>query len=110
MKSLIVGGEFLDCLGEIKVNQRWVNSFDKTITTNYTFALDSNAVVSGFQMKIGQKYWSGVVKEKGKANSEFKEAVNSGIKSCVLNKRSDNSYQVEIGPIDPSESLEVEFR
>eukprot|EP01034_Spumella_vulgaris_P044064 gene44064-54755_t len=61
-------------------------------------------------MKIGDKGFSGVVKEKTVARAEFNAAVDAGIKSSVLEKVSDGAYSVDVGPIEPSESVEIELR
>eukprot|EP01032_Pedospumella_encystans_P025754 gene25754-29096_t len=109
LKSLHVQGEFFDSFGEVIVRQVWTNHESSPITSKYKFSLDSSAVVSGFQMKIGNQAWVGVVKAKDAAKAEFNNAVASGIKSSILEKISDNEYQVEIGPIPPSETAEIEF-
>ncbi len=106
LQAVKVTGEFMDCLGEVIVKQKWTK---RPISTNYKFSLDSNAVVSGFKMTIGDRNWSGVVKEKEKARSEYQEAVATGKKSSLLEKISSNDYQVNVGPMDPNDSLEVEF-
>lgn len=109
LKSLLVRGEFFDSFGEVSIRQLWTNDRHELVTSKYKFALDANAVVSGFQMKIGDKSWKGVVKVKETARAEFAEAVSSGVKSSLFEKISGTEYQVEIGPIAPSESAEVEF-
>ena len=109
MKALYVQGEFFDSFGEVIVRQVWTNNHVNPVTSKYKFSLDTSAVVSGFEMKIGNQSWTGVVKEKSTARENFDEAVASGKKSSILEKISDNEYQVEIGPIPPSETAELEF-
>eukprot|EP01034_Spumella_vulgaris_P027852 gene27852-34632_t len=60
-------------------------------------------------MSIGGKSWQGDVKVKEVASAEFTAAVESGIKSSLLEKLYDDSYQVQVGPVDPSEKVEIEF-
>eukprot|EP01032_Pedospumella_encystans_P009837 gene9837-11549_t len=106
LKSLHVQGEFFDSFGEVTVRQVWTNNHVSPVTSKYKFSLESSAVMSGFKMKIGNRAWVGVVKAKDivPAKAEFNNAVASGIKSSILEKISDNEYQVEIGPIPPTET------
>jgi hypothetical protein len=110
LRALAVTGEFFDCLGEVVVTQTWVNDASTPITSNYKFSLDGEAVVSGFHMSVGEKKWVGVVKEKDQAQQQFSGAVSAGVKSSLLEKISDNDYQVQIGPIAANETATIEFR
>jgi Ca-activated chloride channel family protein len=110
LKALAVTGDFFDCLGEVIVKQTWVNDAPAPITSNYKFSLDGQAVISGFLMSVGEKKWVGVVKEKNKAQQQFNDAVSAGVKSSLLEKISDNDYQVQIGPIGANETATIEFR
>jgi Ca-activated chloride channel family protein len=110
LKSLVVTGEFYDCLGEVVVKQTWVNDASTPIMSNYKFSLDGEAVVSGFHMSIGEKTWVGVVKEKNQAEKQFNDAVSAGVKSSLLEKISDNDYQIQIGPIAPNVPATIVFR
>jgi Ca-activated chloride channel family protein len=110
LKALVVTGEFFDCLGEVVVKQTWVNDASTPITSNYKFSLDGEAVVSGFHMSIGENKWVGAVKEKNQAQQQFNAAVSAGVKSSLLEKISDNDYQVQIGPIASYETATIEFR
>ena len=107
LKALYVQGEFFDSFGEVIVRQVWTNNHVNPVASKYKFSLDTSAVVSGFEMKIGNQSWTGVVKAKSTARENFDEAVASGKKSSILEKISDNEYQVEIGPIPPSETAEI---
>jgi Ca-activated chloride channel family protein len=92
------------------VKQTWVNDASTPITSNYKFSLDGEAVVSGFHMSIGENKWVGVVKEKNQAQQQFNAAVSAGVKSSLLERISDNDYQVQIGPIASYETATIEFR
>jgi Ca-activated chloride channel family protein len=61
-------------------------------------------------MSVGEKKWVGVVKEKNQAQQQFSDAVSVGVKSSLLEKISDNDYQVQIGPIASYETATIEFR
>lgn len=109
LKSLHVQGQFFDSLGEVVIRQMWTNSMAFPITSKYKFSLDTSAVVSGYTMRIGNESWTGLVKAKEVARARFDNAVEAGVKSSLLEKLSDNDYQVEVGPIAPNESAEIEF-
>jgi hypothetical protein len=61
-------------------------------------------------MSIGESKWVGVVKEKNQAQEQINDAVSAGVKSSLVEKISDNDYQVQIGPIASYETATIEFR
>jgi hypothetical protein len=110
LKAIAVTGEFFDCVGEVVVKQTWMNDASTPVTSNYKLLLDGEAVVSGFHISIGESKLLGVVKEKNQAQEQFNDAVSAGVKSSLLEKISDNDYQVQIGPIASYETATIEFR
>jgi hypothetical protein len=110
LKALAVTGEFFDYVGEVVVKQTWMNDASTAVTSNYKFSLDGEAVVNGFHMSIGDSEWVGVFKEKNQAQEQFNDAASAGVKSSLLQKISDNDYQVQIGPIASYETPTIEFR
>eukprot|EP01034_Spumella_vulgaris_P034638 gene34638-42726_t len=60
-------------------------------------------------MAIGSSSWSGIVKEKSVAKSEYTSAVDEGIQSSLLEKISATDYSVSVGPVEPSQSVEIRF-
>jgi hypothetical protein len=103
-----VHGFFYDSLGKVIITQRWENSdFAVPIMGTYKFSLDPNAVVSGLRMRIGDKSWTGRVKANTTAHTEYRSATNQGIKSSLLEKLSENEYQMHVGPIEPGQATEI---
>jgi hypothetical protein len=80
LKGVVVTGEFFDCLGEVVVRRRtWVTDAPTSRMSNYKFFLDGEAVVSGFNMRIGESKRVGVVKEKNQVqNNSLKHSPPHG--------------------------------
>ena len=77
----------------------------------YQFPLYDGVSVVGFTCCIGSRTISGVVKEKGRARTEYKEAVDRGETAGLLEQSSDASdvWSTRIGNIPTNEKVVVEI-
>jgi len=67
-----------DVYDQVVVLQEYHNDSTSAIEAKYVFPLDEMSVVCGFEAYINGKHVVGVVKEKGTAHREYREAVDAG--------------------------------
>lgn len=67
------------------------------IEAKYVFPLDENSTVCGFEAHINNKVIKGVVKEKGQAKREYREAIEKGHGAYLMHQEEPQVFSVAVG-------------
>ena len=67
--------------------QSYTNHSAQAVEAQYVFAVDDQAVVSGFEAFINGKHVVGEVKEKEEARAEYREAVKAGHGAYLMEQK-----------------------
>jgi len=110
LQSFEARGHFVDGSGmfELSAVHRWRNPHNNPVVGRYNIHLDARAVVSDLIVKVGGRSILGSLSPADSAQSAFGAAMESDTFATVLSKISDTVYQVQVGFVRPSESVEVE--
>lgn len=109
LKSVTVTGNISNFLASVTVTQEYVNATQTPVEVRYTFKLDNNATVTGLKLTTADKTLVGKVQEKSEAKSTYTSAVSNKQKTVLLQKLSNDVYQVDVGNMKPNENVVVEF-
>jgi len=91
----------------VTVAQRYVNREKVPVEAVYSFPLEEQAAVCGFEALIGEKRVSGHVVEKEKAFEEYDQALADGHGAYLLDEDRANLFTASIGNILPGQQAVV---
>ena len=91
--------------GQVTVEQRFRNSYDRHIEAVYTFPLSGRAAVSDFELRIGERVIKGSVKERRAAAKDYRRSLAEGRQAALLEQERDEVFTVQVGNIPPGESV-----
>jgi len=97
------------CLASVRVTQQYMNDCDEHLEAVYTFPLSGGAAVSDFTMKTGDRVVKGVVKERGKARREYRNALQQGKRASLVEQERSEIFTMQVGNIPAGESVTVEL-
>lgn len=91
------------------IQQSYTNNDTQLESVTYIFALLPNTTLTGMKMITSEKTIVGTINEKSKATTIYKESIESGHKSVLLESIGNDTYKVKIGLLKASENIIVEF-
>ncbi len=97
----------VDRVAEVRMREQFRNDFKEFLEAIYIFPLAG--VVSAFEMRIGERVIKGVVKERSKARTEYKQALEQGKQAALLEQERDDIFTVSVGNLPPGEKVIVEL-
>jgi hypothetical protein len=111
LTSVNVDVQNTDCLSTTSVTQIYINSEPKKINCSYAFNLDKDSVVTGFFITFSSngRKMKGEIREKSEAVATYTSGVSRGKKSCLLQNFGNGSYNVEVGNVDPNETVVINY-
>jgi len=92
---------------QVEVTQKYVNKEKNPIEAIYFFPVEEEAAVVGFTAELEGRTVKTVVKEKKKAEEEFKEAVTNRQTAFLLEETKPDIFQVKVGHLSPGAGCEV---
>lgn len=107
LQGIEVSGDLRGLMFDMRVTQRFVNSFDAHAEIVYTFPLPWGAVLLNVEVTLGDKKLTGAVVKKWQAEAEYEEALSTGDTAIMLEKNSDQSYSLNLGNIAPKEQCVI---
>lgn len=102
LKAVHVRAKITDLASQVVVLQVYHNQSSEPIEAKYVFPLNEEAVVCGFEAFINGKHIVGKVKEKEKAQKEYREAIESGHGAYLMDQESPDVFTVSVGNIPPN--------
>ena len=95
---------------ELAVEQSYENRDPVAIEAVYTFPLPLNAVLLSFELEIGERRLTGVVRRKREASETYEKAVEAGDTAALLEHSRDGLYTVSLGNLQAGERATARFR
>ncbi len=89
------------------VSQRFRNDEDAPIEALYSFPLEENSSVCGFEVEIGGRRIRGRVEEREKAFEKYDEAMQKGDSAFLLDQNRPDIFSVSVGRLLPGEEAVV---
>jgi hypothetical protein len=111
LKSVIVDVQNTDCLNTTSVTQIYINSEPEKINCSYAFNLDKDSAVTGLFITFSSngRKMKGEIREKSEAKATYDSGVSRGKKSCLLQNLGNGHYNVEVGNVDPNETVVINY-
>ncbi|HQM41843.1 MAG TPA: VIT domain-containing protein, partial [Candidatus Fermentibacter daniensis] len=85
------------------VSQRFRNDEQSPIEALYSFPLEENGSVCGFEVEIGARRIKGRVEEREKAFEIYDEAMKKGDSAFLLDQNRPDIFSVSVGRLLPGE-------
>jgi Ca-activated chloride channel family protein len=96
-------------VAEVRVKQRFKNSYAKTIEVTYTFPLPENSAVDSMRMIIGERVIESEVQTRERARETYEAARSAGHTAALLEQERPNIFTQSVANIAPGETIEVEI-
>lgn len=110
LKTVKITGKIFEQFCEINVEQVYQNNNNKKLLeTNYKFPLDQKCVITDVTLKIGNKILKSMLLPKNDASDKYEKAKNEKHKALLLTKNNDGIYSMNIGNIEPNETIVINY-
>jgi len=107
LKAHRIVAKAADRVAQVTVEQSFQNPFEEFLEAVYIFPLGGGAAVSALEMKVGDRTLKGVVKERGEARQDYRNALHDGKRAALLEQDRDNVFTVQVGNLPPGEEVSV---
>jgi Ca-activated chloride channel family protein len=97
-------------LGEVEVEQRYLNTKDSNIEAVYTFPLPMGATLLALEVEIDGRVLSGQIVEKQQAEAAYEDAITDGDTAVMLQDAGPGLYTMNVGNLLASESCVIRYR
>lgn len=89
------------------ITQTFSNPLSEPAEAVYTFPLPHNGAVNGMKMTLGDRVVEAVIKERGEARHEYREAAVLGHTAAIVEQQRAEIFTTHVGNIHPGESVSV---
>lgn len=89
------------------ITQTFSNPLLEPAEAVYTFPLPHNGAVNGMKMTLGDRVVEAVIKERGEARHEYREAAALGHTAALVEQQRAEIFTTHVGNIHPGESVSV---
>lgn len=89
------------------ITQTFSNPLCEPAEAVYTFPLPHNGAVNGMKMALGGRVVEAVIKERGEARHEYREAAALGHTAAIVEQQRAEIFTTHVGNIHPGESISV---
>ena len=102
LRAVSVRAKVHDLLSQTRVTQVYENSESGPIETVYTFPLPVDGVLTGVEVKIGERELFGRAVEKRAAEQEYEECLVKGDSPVMLERLESGLYTLNVGNLFPA--------
>src|SRR5215471_7981464 len=92
-----IAAKVAGCVAEVTIEQTFQNPFQEFLEAVYIFPLGGGAAVSAFEMKVGGRTLKAMIKERGEARQDYRNALEKGKRAALLEQDRDNVFTVQVG-------------
>ncbi len=92
------------------VVQTFVNSLDNSLEATYIFPLPDRAAVTSFEFCVRDRVIKGVLKERGQARQEYREAIVQGKQAAMAEEDRSGVFTMQVGNLPPGEKATVRLK
>ena len=110
LTSVAIAAKVADRIAEVTVTQVFRNTFTDPIEAVYTFPLDGGCVVSGFEMRIGERMLHGLVRERNSARQDYERGVQEGKRAALLEQERDDVFTIQLGNLPAGEDATITLK
>lgn len=107
LRRVDVSARIEGLFAEVEMEQTFVNDHDEAIEATYIFPLPERSAVQKLTLCIGAREVEGVVKERGEARREYREAIAAGRRAAVAEEERPEVFSLRAGNIPPGETVSV---
>jgi Ca-activated chloride channel family protein len=105
----VVQAELNGLIARVKVVQTFKNPSDAVREGVYAFPLPETAAVDHLEMKIGERWIQGQIKERQQARQIYEQAKQEGKKAALVEQWRPNLFTTSVAPIAPGDEIVVEI-
>ncbi len=109
LEALRIEGSIVGLTARIIMRQTYVNAFDGPLEAKYIFPLPARAAVVEFKMLVNDRVIDGVLKERGEARREYREAIEAGRRASIVEEDRPDTFNMRVGNIAPGEKATIEM-
>jgi len=111
LKSLDINIQILHNTARVFYTQIYQNESQSLLESEFFFPISPNACFDSFEAKFNETVIKGVIKEKKKAQEEYKEAVSEGRTAAYteINEETGDIMKVLIGNIPPKTEISIVY-
>ena len=91
------------------VRQRFVNPEDRWVEGVYVFPLPETAAVDHLRMQVGDRFITGIIREREQARREYEAAKAEGKTASLLEQERPNIFTSSVANIGPGEEIVIEI-
>lgn len=102
-----VKADILDGIAKVQITCKFHNSNSFVISPIHYFSLDTNAIINNLNMKVDERYFTSLIKERTHAKQAYMTAVSDGKKASIIEKLSDSEYKLQLGNVNPYENVDI---
>ncbi|WP_165360690.1 VIT domain-containing protein [Candidatus Chloroploca sp. Khr17] len=99
--------EVVGPLAETKVVQRFRNRHASPLDALYVFPLPTEAAVSSFELRIGERIIRSMVRERAEAEAAYRAAAARGGDVALVTQERPNLFTIELANLQPGELVEA---
>jgi Ca-activated chloride channel homolog len=107
LASVAIAAKVADRIAAVTVTQVFRNTFADPIEAVYTFPLDGGCVVSGFEMRVGERTLRGLVRERDSARQDYERALQEGRRAALLEQERDDVFTIQLGNLPAGEDATI---
>ncbi|WP_347810162.1 VIT and VWA domain-containing protein [Pseudomonas sp. CAU 1711] len=110
LKSTEVQVRILGVMADVRVLQRYRNEGERALEARYVFPGSTRAAVYGMTVRLGERELRAQIREKQKAQEEYRQAKSAGKTAALLEQRRESVFQMNVANILPGDEVDVELR
>lgn len=97
-------------MATVELRQTFSNPSQIPLEAEYLFPLNQNAAVFGMTMRVGDELVQAIIREKHKAEAEYKQAASEGKAAALLTQHRPNMFTQKIANLMPGLPVEVTLK
>ncbi len=109
LKALEVDARIVGLVATTTVRQTYVNTHERPLEATYIFPLPHRGAVTDFKMVVDDRVIDGVLKERGEARREYRQAIEQGHRASIVEEDRPDVFNMRVGNIAPGEEATIEL-
>jgi Ca-activated chloride channel family protein len=109
LAALDVTGRIDGLLSQVTVRQTFVNATDEPLEATYIFPLPDRAAVTDFRMEVAGRVVEGVLKERGHARRDYRDAIRKGHRASIAEEERPGVFTLRVGNLMPGDIATVQL-
>jgi Ca-activated chloride channel family protein len=97
-------------MATVELRQTFSNPSQVPLEAEYMFPLNQNAAVFGMTMQVGDEIVQAIIREKHKAEAEYKQAASDGKAAALLTQHRPNMFTQKVANLMPGLPIEVTLK